>query len=560
MNNDDAGGEDMKREEEISGAETATDRENEAAEERPPGDAPSADPSEAETAGGTASEQEPVSPETESSRTETENATETGPFPLAPEQAAAPDDTAGADEERASSPSKEDQPADPAPSEQARRPEPPPKIVGVKFKRAGKTYHYNPMNLMFNIGEQVIVETDRGLGIARVVTPPLDPAATNGRREYKKVIRKANWNDIERDRKNRQREMDAARMCTYKIRERNLQMKLVRVEYLHDASKAIFYFTAEQRVDFRDLVKDLARQLHTRIEMRQIGVRDESKIVGGIGPCGREVCCSTFLTDFSPVSVRMAKDQNLAMNPSKVSGLCGRLMCCLAYEHNLYRDMIKRMPKKGKSMVCRHGECRVLDLDILAGKVLVEIENGKTETIAVDKLWAPGEEPPPDVFEDDVDLDDEMLESDDPSVLERIGGGRQNGRKGQPPQKGREGGKGREAGPPKEKTEGKRGRGPKKKRDHKPPDKGKKAEGPPPPGTRAVSGKAPPGVKPPPGLKPPPGTRPPPGAKPTGKPKSEERPAGPPPERKTAPAEGSAEGEAEKKKSRGRKRRRKKKK
>jgi hypothetical protein len=201
---------------------------------------------------------------------------------------------------------------------------------------------------------------------------------------------------------------------------------MVRVEYLHDASKAIFYFTAEQRVDFRDLVKDLARQLHTRIEMRQIGVRDEAKIVGGIGPCGRECCCATFLSDFSPVSVRMAKDQNLAMNPTKVSGLCGRLMCCLAYEHPLYHEYCKGMPKKGKRMVSPSGLCRIIDLNILGRKALVELESGKTMFVAVDDLKtqdaAMAEQADAcAAMEEPENLNEEILESDDPSLLEKMG-------------------------------------------------------------------------------------------------------------------------------------------
>ncbi len=310
----------------------------------------------------------------------------------------------------------------PEAEEQAKQPEVV-RVVGAKFKRACKTYFFNAGNLLFNIGEQVIVETDRGLGLARVVTPvaEFDTSQLDG--ELKKIIRKAHWNDIERDKKNRAREREAHELCSKMIHERGHNMKLVQVEYLHDASKAVFYFTAEQRVDFRELVKSLARELHTRIEMRQIGVRDESKIMGGIGPCGREVCCATFLTEFSPVSVRMAKDQDLAMNPSKVSGLCGRLMCCLAYEHTLYREMGKSMPRKGKRLECPHGPCKVVDLNILAEKVLVELESGKTMFVKADELYPPGQEPPPSPEEEqeEEDLGTEVLESDDPQMIERAG-------------------------------------------------------------------------------------------------------------------------------------------
>jgi len=299
------------------------------------------------------------------------------------------------------------------------------KLVGVKFKRAGNTYYFNAGNLLYNIGEYVIVETDRGLGLARVATPIFEPDQDQAPKDIKRIIRKANWNDMERDRKNREREAEAQKLCEKKIESRGINMSLVRVEYLHDASKAIFYFTAEQRVDFRELVKDLARELHTRIEMRQIGVRDETKLVGGLGPCGREVCCTTFLTEFSPVSVRMAKDQNLAMNPSKVSGLCGRLMCCLAFEHETYKELGKGLPKKGKFLECAEGPCKVIDLNILQRKALVELESGKTSFVPVEELRKPGEEPyeSPDTEEDEETMDRDMLESDDPEVLERISEG-----------------------------------------------------------------------------------------------------------------------------------------
>jgi len=305
-------------------------------------------------------------------------------------------------------------------------PELPPMVnlVGVKFKRAGKTYTFNAVSLRFSIGEQVIVETDRGLGLARVVTPGAQVASKDLAGDIKRVIRKANWNDFERDRKNKEREKEAQHLCVERILQRGLNMKLVRVEYLHDASKAIFYFTAEQRVDFRDLVKDLARQLHTRIEMRQIGVRDEAKICGGIGPCGRVVCCMTFLTEFSPVSVRMAKDQNLAMNPAKVSGLCGRLMCCLAYEHKLYVENIKGMPKKGKQVSCKYGPCRVIDLNILCRQALCELESGKVIFIPADELLPAGQAPEggfaPLEDEETGDINEEILNSDDPEALEKV--------------------------------------------------------------------------------------------------------------------------------------------
>ncbi|OGP56862.1 MAG: hypothetical protein A2V67_18405 [Deltaproteobacteria bacterium RBG_13_61_14] len=265
------------------------------------------------------------------------------------------------------------------PPSETKPPEPAPatrKLVGIKYRSAGKTYYFDAGPLMFRIGELVIVETEKGLGLARVVTPVEARPVGEVPAETRRVIRKANWNDLERDRKNKERQADAFNFCCERIRERRLPMKLIQVEYFHDASKALFYFFAEQRVDFRELVKDLAHHLHTRIEMKQIGVRDEAKIMGGLGNCGEPVCCATFMSEFAPVSVRMAKDQNLAMNPAKVSGLCGRLMCCLAYEHPLYQEALRSLPRKGKRVQCAHGLCRVADLNIFKQTVVVETPEG----------------------------------------------------------------------------------------------------------------------------------------------------------------------------------------
>lgn len=212
------------------------------------------------------------------------------------------------------------------------------KIVGVRFKKACKVYDFDTNGLDLNPGEMVIVEVEKGLGMGMVAYRPkeADPAALV--RPLKKVVRKADAVDMERHGFNTERENEAFRICRERIGHYRLPMKLIRVEYLFDSSKAIFYFTSETRVDFRELVKDLAAGFHTRIEMRQIGVRDEAKMVGGLGPCGRELCCSGFLSDFEPVTIKMAKEQNLALNPVKISGICGRLMCCLSYEHEMYKN------------------------------------------------------------------------------------------------------------------------------------------------------------------------------------------------------------------------------
>jgi cell fate regulator YaaT (PSP1 superfamily) len=207
-----------------------------------------------------------------------------------------------------------------------------PKVVGVRFKRACKIYDFDVNNLELKMGEQVIVETEKGMGLGWVARGPLDKDEASLVQPLKKVIRKATEGDRERFEFNKEREDEAAAVCRKEIAKHGLYMKLVNVENLFDSSKVIFSFISENRVDFRELVKGMANELHTRIEMRQIGVRDEAKMLGGMGPCGRMLCCSTHLVDFEPVSVKMAKEQNISLNPAKLSGVCGRLMCCLSYE------------------------------------------------------------------------------------------------------------------------------------------------------------------------------------------------------------------------------------
>ena len=211
------------------------------------------------------------------------------------------------------------------------------RVVGVRFRKACKVYDFNAEELDVKPGDTVIVEVDRGLGLGTVACEPIEKDEKSLSHKLKNVIRKADTVDMERQTFNREREGEAFSVCKERIKEAKLEMKLIRVEYLFDSSKAIFYFTSDGRIDFRVLVKDLASRFHTRIEMRQIGVRDEAKVVGGIGPCGRELCCTNFLSNFAPVTVKMAKEQNLALNPTKISGLCGRLMCCLSYEYRSYQ-------------------------------------------------------------------------------------------------------------------------------------------------------------------------------------------------------------------------------
>jgi cell fate regulator YaaT (PSP1 superfamily) len=214
-------------------------------------------------------------------------------------------------------------------------------VYGIRFKKAGKIYYFDPDEMELNSGDFVIVETSRGQEFGEIVVGPKEVTAAEVIQPLKKVIRRASEEDCQKILENRQSEEEAFGLCQSKIQEHSLDMKLVDVEYTFDRSKIIFYFTADGRIDFRELVKDLAAIFRTRIELRQIGVRDEAKMIGGLGPCGRILCCHTFLGEFEPVSIRMAKDQNLSLNPTKISGVCGRLMCCLRYESSAYELVAK---------------------------------------------------------------------------------------------------------------------------------------------------------------------------------------------------------------------------
>ncbi|MDY6856005.1 MAG: regulatory iron-sulfur-containing complex subunit RicT [Thermodesulfobacteriota bacterium] len=260
------------------------------------------------------------------------------------------------------------------------------RVVGVKFRDNDKIYNFDTAGIFLQTNDKVVVETERGVGIATVVRNADGQDFSSENRTLKKVLRKANKNDIELELKNREKEVETYEICLEEIIRCQLPMKLVKVEYLFDGSKIIFYFTAEGRVDFRELVKRLAHRLHTRIEMRQIGVRNETKIIGGIGSCGREFCCKTFLKDFEPVSVKIAKEQNLALNPAKISGVCGRLMCCLTFERHIYIDLKKDMPKCGKKVVVPQGKGEIKEQYLFEQKVAVELENGKEVMVPVSEV------------------------------------------------------------------------------------------------------------------------------------------------------------------------------
>ena len=249
------------------------------------------------------------------------------------------------------------------------------KVVGVRFKKAGKIYYFDPLNYNLDEGNYVIVETARGVEYGKIVIGVREVDENDVVLPLKKVVRPAEIADIERVEENRLEAKRAFGTGHSKIEEHQLEMKLVDVEYTFDRNKIVFYFTAEGRVDFRNLVKDLASIFRTRIELRQIGVRDEAKMLGGIGPCGRMLCCSTFLGDFEPVSIKMAKDQNLSLNPSKISGLCGRLMCCLKYENDDYEEAKALMPDVGTRIDTPEGPGRVVGLNLLERLLQVRLSD-----------------------------------------------------------------------------------------------------------------------------------------------------------------------------------------
>lgn len=246
-------------------------------------------------------------------------------------------------------------------------------VVGVRFKKAGKIYYFDPGDLSIQKDEFVIVETVRGVEYGRVVIPRKQVGENDVVLPLKKVVRIADQKDRLIVEENKTAAKEAYDVCSEKVNEHQLDMKLVDVEYTFDRNKVIFYFTADGRVDFRELVKDLASIFRTRIELRQIGVRDEAKMLGGIGPCGRMLCCSTYLGDFEPVSIKMAKDQNLSLNPTKISGLCGRLMCCLKYENDEYETAKEQLPDLGETILTPDGRGKVVGLNILERVMQVDI-------------------------------------------------------------------------------------------------------------------------------------------------------------------------------------------
>ncbi len=296
-------------------------------------------------------------------------------------------------------------------------------IIGVKFNNAGKAYYFDPKGIQAKIGEHVLAETAHGLEMGKVVIANQMVEETEIVAPLKPIQRLATEADFKQVEDNKKKEKEAFDLAVEKIAEHRLDMKLVDAEYTFDRSKILFYFTADGRVDFRELVKSLASVFRTRIELRQIGVRDEARQLGSYGICGRYLCCSGFLNDFHPVSIKMAKEQGLSLNPTKISGVCGRLMCCLQYEQNAYEDMIKRLPKKGEKVATPDGDGIVADVATLKGNVRVKFQEGEDavrfETYSVDQLrsltgkkW---DSIPPDAVEDDTSCYEPTDVEEDPT-------------------------------------------------------------------------------------------------------------------------------------------------
>jgi len=267
-------------------------------------------------------------------------------------------------------------------------------VVGVRFKRTGKVYYFDPSDIELKVGDCVVVETTRGPELGQVVIAPSQVLASEVTKPLKPVVRKADIEDIEQADKIEQKEDEALAECTELVAKLKLPMKVISAEYNLDGSRLTIFFSAEGRVDFRELVRELSHRLKVRVEMRQVGPRDEAKLLGGFGRCGRPLCCASFLSEFSPVSIRMAKEQELPLNPMKISGICGRLLCCLGYEFEQYRIMKEKMPKEGQRIKTAMGVASVVGGNPLEGTVLVELEGGARVELSLDEVTTEVKEPP----------------------------------------------------------------------------------------------------------------------------------------------------------------------
>ncbi len=266
-------------------------------------------------------------------------------------------------------------------------------IVGVRFKKAGRIYYFDPAGIALEVNDYVVVETARGLELGQVVISPRQVLASAVDKPEKSVVRKAEPEDIQHAQELETKEREALTECSGLIDKLNLPMKLISAEYSLDGSRLTFYFSAAERVDFRELVRELASRLKVRLELRQVGPRDEAKLIGGCGRCGRTLCCASFLREFAPVSIRMAKEQDLPLNPMKISGVCGRLMCCLVYESELYHMMKAKLPKAGQPVSTAMGKAKVVESNPLNETVLVELESEVTVELPLSEITIEDEHP-----------------------------------------------------------------------------------------------------------------------------------------------------------------------
>ncbi|MBE9512548.1 MAG: stage 0 sporulation family protein [Chloroflexi bacterium] len=267
-------------------------------------------------------------------------------------------------------------------------------IVGIRFKRTGKVYYFDPTGIELEVNDRVVVRTTRGPELGYVVIAPKQVVDSELGEQLKPIIRKAEPDDIKQEQELEQKSIEALAECSKQVERLHLPMKLLSAEYNLDGSRLTFFFSAAERIDFRELVRELTNYLKVRVELRQVGPRDETKLVGGFGRCGRPLCCGSFLTEFAPVSIRMAKEQNLPLNPMKISGVCGRLMCCLGYECELYHAMRDELPKKGQQVLTPMGRATVVGNNLLKKTVLAELESGATVELALSEVTAEAKHPP----------------------------------------------------------------------------------------------------------------------------------------------------------------------
>lgn len=269
-----------------------------------------------------------------------------------------------------------------------------PAAVGVSFRRSGKVYYFSPNGVRVRQGDQVLAQTDKGIDIGEIVFIKYDLPDTDNK-ELKPILRKATPEDLAHEQELQLKEREARKVCEQKITEHNLPMRLIAADFTFDGQRLVFFFSAEGRVDFRGLVRDLAEIFHTRIELRQVGVRDQAKMIGGLGPCGRPLCCNAFLRNFDPVGIRVAKDQGLSLNPAKISGICDRLMCCLRYEHDTYLELARKLPRPGQLVNTRKGPAEVRNVILMHERLQVRYPDDTVEDLRASEVWGLDEEAPP---------------------------------------------------------------------------------------------------------------------------------------------------------------------